>query len=1296
MSPTVEKPNSNKVDIRGYGNEAAFTINGKTYTVSDLPVDTSLNTFIREYAHLRGTKFMCREGGCGACIVSATAKLPDGTTSTFAVNSCLIPVYSCHEWKIETVESLGNKRDGYGEVQSRLASNNGTQCGYCSPGMVMNMYSLLKNKKNITMFEVENSFGGNICRCTGYRPILDAFKSLAADAPKELIEKCADIEEVNKICPNTNEICTGNCKKHINDTSCDGLVADLPLLNKNIKLELNDGRKWYRVTAKRDIFEIFDEVDSYMLISGNTAHGVYRTPEGIDSFIDISNVTELHFKNVNEDSVVLGANVTLTDAMNFFNKVAESQSNKFGYLKELANHIDLIANVPVRNVGTLAGNLSIKHSHQDFPSDVFIMLEGAGANLVIEDVTGIQDTVPLMEYLAKDMNKKVVTQIILPALNSSSYRFKSYKIMPRAQNAHAYVNAAFLVRVDPNDKYKVLDTPTIVFGSITPNFVHAERTETFLQGKRLLDEKVVQGALSTLSSELNPIYVPPDASAEYRKGLAISLFYKFILSLSPENISSKNRSGGSLLVRPLSSGMQDFETHKDLWPLNKPVPKLEAYSQCSGEAEYVNDIKKVPGEVFGAVVVAEKAVATSFSLDPADALKLPGVISFYSAKDIPGKNDFMPESVMSVILSLPAYGEEIFASEKILFAGQAVGVIIAESQSIAEAAAKKVKIQYGGMQKPCLDILDVIKSGETERIAEEASITPTTKKDDIKHKVKGQFLINGQYHYTMETQSCFCVPSEDGLDVYPTTQSPSIVQAIISKVLNIPETSINMSVRRLGGAYGSKISRNNQISAICALAAYLSRRPVRLILNIETNMQMVGKRFPCYIEYEVGVNNVGQIQELSAKLYQDVGATLNEKIVIGGTVNHLSSLYDVSTWDLKGYSVRTDTPSNTWVRAPGSTEAVAVAENLMEHIANVVKKDPYAVRQINMMEVQKPVLKMMENLKNTSEFEKRSTAIDAFNNTNRWKKRGISLIPLTYPFGYWGRYHANISIFASDGTVSISHGGIECGQGVNTKAAQVCAYVLGIPLEHVKVKPTTTVVSPNNVMTGGSITSESVCYAVKKGCEEILQRLEPIKKQLPPKADWLQIIQKACQENVNLYVNHMYKPNEDLKEYNIYGVTILEVEVDILTGQNQILRVDLVEDAGQSLSPQVDIGQVEGAFVMGLGYYLTELLVYDKDTGKILTDRTWTYKPPGAKDIPIDFRVTLLRKSDNPFGVYRSKATGEPPLNMSVAVIFAIRNALESARKDSGKIEDWFNLANPLTHEQIWLSALTDIKSMTL
>ncbi|XP_039443074.1 xanthine dehydrogenase/oxidase-like [Culex pipiens pallens] len=1247
--------------------KVTFTINKKTYEVnsSTIPVDTSLNTFIRQHAHLTGTKFMCLEGGCGACVVNVSGPHPvTKKRTTLAVNSCLLPVLACHGLDILTVEGLGNKADGYHPAQLRLAHFNGTQCGYCTPGMVMSMYSLLEAKEGrVTMAEVEDSFGGNICRCTGYRSILDAFKSLAVDASEKLLDACRDIEDLGKVCPKSGQVCAGSCSA----------------VQQPIRMIFEDQTELHKVCNVSGIFTIFNQIGNkpYMLIAGNTAHGVYRRSDQLQVFIDVNSVYDLHTFALNE-KLTIGANVSLAEFITILKTTANRNSN-FSYCEELADHISMVANIPVRNIGTIAGNLMIKNQHNEFPSDCFLVLDAVGATLTIAESNEGSSTVHMQDFIAINMTKKVIKNVALPALDPTVFVFKSFKVMPTVQNARAYVNGAFLIKF--NASKDRVESARICFGGINPKFTHAVATENLLIGKNLFDNNTLQAALGTLANELDPDWILPDTSIEYRKNLAVSLFYKFVLSIVTEDgrfpLRPAYKSGGQMLQRPLSSGKQSFDTIEKNWPLTKYVPKIEALPQTTGEAQFINDLAPQPGELFAAVVLATEVHSKIVGLDASEALKLPGVELFYSAKDIPGINNFVTPKLPFTEV------EEIFCSGEILFHSHPVGLILAETFELAQKAAKLVRISYEKVSdRPVYATVKMIMDNDNrDRFVESA----TKKSGELSATkiVKGRLELAGQYHYHMETQTCICVPLEDGLDVYSSTQWMDLVQIAIADSLLIPMNSINVRVRRLGGSYGGKALRATQVACACALAAHLSRRTVRLVLPMETNMAMIGKRIGNIADYNVEVDQNGKIIKLVNRFVQDYGSSVNDNIQYMVS-RFFGNCYDSKGWDNAGKSVKTDAPSNTWCRAPGSTEGVAMIENIMEHIAHETGLCPLDVRMIN-LEKDHKMHQLIPQFRKDIQYDVRKRAIEDFNTSNRWKKRGIAVVPAQFITEYLGVLSTIVSVFYGDGTVAVTHGGIEMGQGINTKVAQVTAFALGIPLEKVSVKPAVSFVTPNNFATGSSITSEAVCYTAKKACEILLERMQPIRKD-NPNASWETIVQKSYAKHIDLCAEAASGQGE-IPNYLIPTLSCAELEMDILTGNVQVLRVDVLEDVGESISPGIDVGQIEGAMVMGIGYYLTEALVYDVENGALLTNRSWNYKPPGAKDIPVDFRINFLRGSSNPLGVLRSKATAEPPFNTTVVVLFALRNALRSARKDAGLPDVWIPLGVPTTPDKTFLLA---------
>ncbi|XP_063828756.1 uncharacterized protein LOC135078111 [Ostrinia nubilalis] len=1248
-----------------------FKVNGEEHSVGgEVSSDVMLLDYIRSYLELRGTKYNCREGGCGACIVSA-ATSPGETPK--AVNSCLVSITSCQDWEITTIEKVGNRGDGYHPIQKTIAENNGTQCGYCTPGWVMAMYSLAQNKKDLTKLEIEKSFGSNICRCTGYRPILDGLKKFAVDADDN---KIADIEDLY-ICKKSNKPCTKTCGEEdwcvISGKS--GVMDD-----DVIKIELKDNKKWYKVTEISQIFDILSSEgeDSYMLVAGNTAKGAFPIDEYPSCLIDITGISELKGYQIDQN-LNIGANTTLTETMEIFEIVSDEEY--FSYLKKLHDHLQLVAHIPVRNLGTIAGNLMTKHKHRSFASDVFLLLETVDAYVTIVDSQGSRESMNILDFLATDMTGKILYNIMLPPLNDDEYKLATFKIMPRSQNAHAIVNAGFQYKVKSDN---TVEDARIVFGGISSTFTRAFETEEYLVGKKLFENDTLQGAIKKLDQEVVAVENLPEPSPEYRKQLAIALFYKGLLTLCPEDkIKAKYRSGAKKLheSRPVSQGRQEFSTDPKLYPLNEPIMKVEAMIQCAGEAKYTDDLPSLPYELYSALVLSTVGQGEIESIDPSEALAIPGVEAFYSAKDIPGENSFQ---LLGEIVFVK--GEEVFCSKEIKYYNQPLGIIVAETTALAERAAKKVKVTYTNVRKPLIDI----KEAKEDKSRYNLFLPlPNIGRGLLNHKeFKSNYTIYGQYHFPMETIVSISRPSEDGLAVYSSSQWMDAVQYTTAKALNIDHNRVDVFTNRLGGGFGLKITRSTLGAVACSIAAFMLNKPVRLVQSMSSVTRALGKRLPCSTDVEVKVSKSGRVQYMTYNLFEDNGHVTSEIISAIG-VDVYNNCYKSLWWDYKCYNARTDTAKNSYCRAPASLENIVSAEHIMEQISYELSLDPYDVRMTNLNTLLFGDVKTMgEELKERAEYTERRAAVDKFNAENRWKKRGLRWAFMRYtPLSPAG-YEVNMVICHGDGSVVINHGGIELGQGINTKAIQICAHFFNISVDKIKVKGHNTLTAPNSIFTSSSITSQSVGMGVEKCCKELLLRLAPIRILLL-NPSWEKLIKQAHFLRVDLrartFVNDILSPI-----FFVYGVTLSEVEVDILTGESEIVRVDLYEDVGRSVSPEIDVGQVEGAFIFGLGYWTSEKLVYDKENGELKSDRSWNYHVPQARDIPQDFRVYFREKSYSAAIVLGAKVTGEPATCMAVSVPFAMREAVASARKDAGiATTEWFPIDGPYTTEQLCMSSGT-------
>ncbi|KAK3739272.1 hypothetical protein RRG08_050477 [Elysia crispata] len=1261
-----------------------FHINGEEHIVPrKFPATTSLNDYLRETAGLKGTKVMCREAGCGCCAVSVTHLPPDSNTlKTYSVQSCLTPLYAVDGWQVTTVEGIGSQREGFHPLQERIAKFNGTQCGYCTPGMVMNMYGLLHQKPSISAQEIEDNFDGNLCRCTGYRPILDAMKSFAEDAniPNR---KPIDIEDLNKkLCPKTGDECSNSCA------------------TRRLDLQLN-GVSWFRPVSLEDLGELMkaNKTRKIRLVYGNTSTGIYKTDGPFDVYIDLHGVKELYSFETSQNMVRLGAATTLTQLL----ERLRGHQNKpgFKYFSQMYKHVKVVANVMVRNSGCIAGNLMIKHRHNEFPSDLFTLMAGAGAEVeIICTDTGLKIVATMQDFLSKvDMLNKVISAVLLPSLPDNVV-YRSFKITPRWQNAHAYINAAFRI---PFTAQTIQGRPSIVLGGINSKTIHATKTEEFLTNKSL-SLAVVKEAYSILRDELVPTENPLEASPKYRKDLASSLLYKVLLGLNTSR-NPKLWSGSESLHRPISSGLQTYQEMAEEFPLKQGLPKMTAPLQASGEAVFVNDMPKFQHELYAAMVVTDQGSAILESVDASEAMKLPGVTHFFSSKDIVGENNY---KVSSGFFQFPVH--ELFVSNEVFYAGQPVGLVLAETQALALEAAKKVKVTYKEVSPPVLTIWESLAKDMEFKDARINRVVgnPEEAWESVDQKVEGNISMGSQYHFYMESQVSLAVPSEDSIDLYAATQFGDMCQHAAANVIGKPLNYINITVPRLGGGFGGKSWDTCAFSAAATLAAYLTGRPVRLYLDMASNIHICGKRAPFVAKYKAGCSSDGNIQVIDLDLMMDAGYTAHGAWYLSDCLNLVDMGYYIPNWTIQGRSFRTNKKTMTAVRAPGSVPAALVIETILEHVAKAVKRHPVAVKGLNLYEKNQVDLRGQElihcnmkevwrRLKDTAEVEGRLKQIDAFNQENLWKKRGITMTACKYAICFFGPGHgATVSIYGRDGSVAVSQGGVEMGQGLFTKVAQGVAHILGVPLDNVKVKPNQGIISPNSLVTGGSIASEVAMQAAISAAEILKERMRPIKEKFP-EASWKELCDKCVWSKIDLCARVLNSPDMGSPaNYHTYCAAVTETEVDILTGESQVRRVDIMADYGESLNPVIDIGQTEGGFVMGLGNYLTEDTIFDSRTGRILSDGTWNYKPPTTKDIPIDWRVHLLPDTPNPSGIRSSKASGEPSIGLSVGALLANKLAVQAARKDLFGSEEFIPVVAPFTVERAQQSVGLDESVLAL
>lgn len=437
------------------------------------------------------------------------------------------------------------------------------------------------------------------------------------------------------------------------------------------------------------------------------------------------------------------------------------------------------------------------------------------------------------------MERKVIYSVSFKPYNKTNTFIKTYKIMPRSQNAHAYVNAGFKFDIDPSSK-SVTTLPNMVFGGINETFVHAVNTEKYLVGKSLSDQNVLSNAFQILSKELLPSSDPVLSAADYRRSLAISLFYKFVLFVNQNNLNPRIKSAMESLIdsRELSSGQHSFPTDPSLYPVSKPMKKLNAYLQASGEAQYVYDKTPLRNQLEGAFILSSRGACRIDKIDDSLALNMPGVVKIIYAKDIPGKNTFVPT---------PLSPELLFAEDYIDYAGQAIGLVIGQSFEQVQNAAKAVKVTYKDFKVPILNVFDGIKAGSffPKPVDDFMYGNASEAIKNSPNVIDGDCFLDTQFHFYMENQVAVCEQTEDGYEVYSSTQWIDLVQNAVTQVLGLSNSScVNVKVKQVGGGYGGKITRANIPAAAAAVACSVMNKPVRVALDLNTSMSLIGKRFP--------------------------------------------------------------------------------------------------------------------------------------------------------------------------------------------------------------------------------------------------------------------------------------------------------------------------------------------------------------------------------------------------------------------------------------------------------------------
>jgi xanthine dehydrogenase large subunit len=746
-----------------------------------------------------------------------------------------------------------------------------------------------------------------------------------------------------------------------------------------------------------------------------------------------------------------------------------------------------------------------------------------------------------------------------------------------------------------------------------------------------------------------------------------------------------------------------------------------------GEATYTDDIAEAQGTLHAALGLSAKAHANILSMDLEPVRRMPGVVAVYTHKDIPGTNDCGP-----IIHDDPILSEGL-----VQYIGQPIFIVVAKSHEQARRAARKAVIEYAE--------LPAILTPQAARDAQSFVVPPMhLARGDAQaaferstHRLKGELHVGGQEQFYLEGQIAYAVPKEgEGMHVFCSTQHPTEMQHVVAHALRRHSHDIVVECRRMGGAFGGKESQSALWAACAAIAAARLKRPVKLRADRDDDMMVTGKRHCFYYEYEIGYGADGRISAAKVQMVSRAGYSADLSAPVATrAVCHFDNTYYLGDVDIRAMCGKTNTQSNTAFRGFGGPQGAIAIEYIVDEIARNLGMDALDVRKVNFYGrsdeegrnvtqygqkiVDNVIHELVEQLVSESDYRRRRDEINAFNATSPVLKRGLALTPVKFGIAFnvthFNQAGALVHVY-TDGSVLVNHGGTEMGQGINTKVCQVVAHELGIALDMVRASATNTSKVANTSATAASTGADLNGKAAQDAANTIRKRLAEFAAKVYGGAaedvgfeagmvlvngttvPFPELAQKAYMARVQLWSDGFYATpglhwdpktmNGNPFSYFAYGASVSEVVVDTLTGEWKLLKVSALYDAGQSLNPALDVGQVEGAFVQGMGWLTTEELWWNA-SGKLMTHAPSTYKIPGVSDCPEHFDIRLFKNRNVTDSIHRSKAVGEPPLLLPFSVFLAIRDACSSVADHK------FNppLRAPATSEAI-LNAISAVQEL--
>ncbi|KAH0790409.1 xanthine dehydrogenase isoform X2 [Histomonas meleagridis] len=1277
-----------------------FVLNGKKVKLEEGKFNPlmSLTSYLRsDKVNLKGTKYVCGEGGCGACTVVVSKYDPiTKKIKHRPVNSCLMPLGQAHGTSITTVEALGSVKKGLHPIQKQFVDHHATQCGYCTPGFVMNTYSLLLNNPNPTEKQIEEQFDGNLCRCTGYRSISDAIREFSSHTQISDAEIKDDTKA--KIC------------KHQDP-------ADPPEHVESLVSEYN-GVKFFVPTTLEELISLKKQYPKSEIVVGSSEVGMDLKSQGptFPAYISAHQVKELYFVDiVDGDKLKFGASTPLQDLIDFSDRVMPSlPPHKQRLLRELRQRLSVFSSTQIRNTACVVGNIAYAGAVTDMSN---FLLATDAILTVVDAATGEKRLMDMDNFFTKYRTTKlgktdVILDVTVPLCAKDEHVFV-YKQAHRREDDICIVSACIKAKI--NEETNIVEDIKIAYSGMAAWPQRAKQTEEAIKGKPF-ELSTITNAYKYIEKDLPLDDNAPGGHVPFRRELSRSFLFRFYHQVEKERGRPYDPSASDIIERPQAkfaprthiehNGKQYDHTSV----VNAPIHHRAAQQQTTGEAMFTNDQLMPPNGLHGGLVMSTEPHARIKSIDWTEVRNYPGVVDIVTAEDVPGQNsvgDYVPD-------------EEVFASKEVHFVGQPIAMVLAEDRETAWKAAKLAKIEYEPLPailnveqaikaKSYFDIHHQIKKGDPEEAFKH-----------LPHVLEGVVEMGGQEQFYLETHNCIVEPKENNkLEVTSSTQNCTFTQASIARCCNLPWHNIDVHVQRIGGGFGGKETRSTVYPNMCAVAALKTNRPIRIQLDRDVDMQTSGGRHPALTKYKVGFTDEGYIKSLYTEIYADCGWSVDISVAVTDrALFHIDGCYAIDNFYTTCYLCNTNKASNTAFRGFGAPQGIMAMEAIIQHVANELGKPAEEIRQLNLYQEGK--LTHYNNalldckapyawnfIKDSFNFDKMRKEVDEFNRTHKYKKRGIAQTPLkfgiSFTFGALNQGGALVHVY-KDGTVLVTHGGVEMGQGLHTKMAQVAAETLRVPIENVRIDETNTSKVANTSPTAASSGADLNGWAVYNACVQINERLN---KYRTPNKTFQEAVMDAWRDRVDLSAHGYYSTPGVYYDwdkgvghpfaYYVYGSAASLVEIDCLTGDHVLLRSDIIYDTGKTINPAIDIGQLEGGFIQGYGLLTMEELIHgDNDKNKwvkpgvLKTNGPGYYKIPGFNDIPVEFNAHLMPGSGNPIGIYSSKAIGEPPLLLAGSCAFAIIDAIRAARKEFGR-DQWFPVSFPLTADKIRMLSESDI-----